>query len=370
MGFFSLLCKKMSLNPLTSKTINNLRLPLILGVVLIHSNYLHGALSHFLCSDFTRCCVPLFFFISGLLFFQGITDFSKKVYLKKLKSRTTTLLIPYLIWNFIFFILFSAKTVFSGEATLSYLVNNLQLAFIGRIPDNPANVLEPYTLPFDFPLWFIRDLYVYVLLSPVFYYLIKKLGPPLLIILTVAFLTGFWPQILFFSISGVLFFSMGAFIATRGYDIADMINKCPTLSRSICCVYPILVVLDTVAYTFWEDIFYYIHALQILTGFFAIFIVFCKITSRGLSIKVSGECVFAIYVMHAIFITYISAFVKHEHWFNAENAVGSLLYCLFCFVSTLVLSIVSFIVIKRMSPRLSSILFGKREIPLALKERK
>lgn len=44
--------------------------------------------------------IPLFFFFSGFLFFKD-SEFSLTVYIHKLRSRAKTLLIPYLMWNFI-----------------------------------------------------------------------------------------------------------------------------------------------------------------------------------------------------------------------------------------------------------------------------
>ena len=105
---------------LLSKTISYLRFPLIVGVVFIHSNILvvkiQGEMIRFdnwpfvtfimnlFSTVFADVCVPLFFFISGFLFFYN-SDFTKETYLAKLKKRIKTLLVPYLIWNFVGFVL-------------------------------------------------------------------------------------------------------------------------------------------------------------------------------------------------------------------------------------------------------------------------
>jgi fucose 4-O-acetylase-like acetyltransferase len=47
---------------------------------------------------FIHANVPVFFFISGFLFFYSV-DFNTDVYKRKIKSRVKTLLIPYIIWN-------------------------------------------------------------------------------------------------------------------------------------------------------------------------------------------------------------------------------------------------------------------------------
>ena len=87
---------------LLSKTISFLRFPLIVGVVFIHSNILvvnaQGTVMRFdkwpfvafvmnlFSSVFADVCVPLFFFISGFLFFY-YSDFSKEIYRSKEKKR-------------------------------------------------------------------------------------------------------------------------------------------------------------------------------------------------------------------------------------------------------------------------------------------
>lgn len=97
-----------------SKTIMFLRFPLIIAVVLIHTNFngltMNGTLwvsegqfptydlvYHVVSNELARIAVPLFFFISGFLFFYH-SDFSKEIYRKKLKKRIRTLLIPYMFY--------------------------------------------------------------------------------------------------------------------------------------------------------------------------------------------------------------------------------------------------------------------------------
>lgn len=64
------------------------------GIPIYHTT------SFFISRILASVAVPLFFFISGYLFFFR-TTFSVDVYKKKLKSRIKTLLIPYLFWNFV-----------------------------------------------------------------------------------------------------------------------------------------------------------------------------------------------------------------------------------------------------------------------------
>ena len=98
------------------KVFDWLRFPLIVGVVFIHCfgkpfdfdavdfahlsamdcyNLFRVAVSRVL----THVCVPVFYLISGYLFFIRLEKWDYKVYLDKLKKRCKSLLMPFLIWN-------------------------------------------------------------------------------------------------------------------------------------------------------------------------------------------------------------------------------------------------------------------------------
>ena len=46
-----------------------------------------------------QTAVPMFFFISGYLFFNRLHDWNWSVYLGKLRKRCKTLLVPFVLWN-------------------------------------------------------------------------------------------------------------------------------------------------------------------------------------------------------------------------------------------------------------------------------
>ncbi len=118
---------------LISQVIDYLRLPLMVGVVLIHCNlhnvvingtqlvssehFLYNIIHHLLSEEIASVAVPLFFFFSGYLFFSSGLQFSRIEYINKLRRRGKTLLIPYLFWNIIVVILFLALQLFLPQLT-------------------------------------------------------------------------------------------------------------------------------------------------------------------------------------------------------------------------------------------------------------
>lgn len=97
-----------------SQTIEFLRFPATILIVLLHAYTtlqmttamnmeFYTTFSSTLSLSFGEIGVPLFFTISGYLFFLG---FGRKSYSRKIKTRTQSLLIPYILWNSIFIALY------------------------------------------------------------------------------------------------------------------------------------------------------------------------------------------------------------------------------------------------------------------------
>ena len=110
-----------------SQVITALRFPLIVLVLFVHSNFkgvsfawdnalkasfslpigninLSLGTSSTLYRSLAPLANPFFFFISGLLFFH-CRQFTRKVYINKIRHRLQSLLIPYILWNLLFLLI-------------------------------------------------------------------------------------------------------------------------------------------------------------------------------------------------------------------------------------------------------------------------
>lgn len=201
-----------------SELITFLRFPLICLVVCIHSSVAEeysypdssAVLENFVCSSLTSGAVPAFFFISGFLFFRnGLTLESYKT---KLKSRFHSLLIPYILWTLIAFAILSIKYLpvfehyFRNLHIIPYDIRLFLMSFVDR--PLPQGVVSGHT-PLLYPLWYVRDLMVLVILSPVIYSL-RKYAIWFVVILSVicAFV---WIERSEYQFYSLLFFIMGAY---------------------------------------------------------------------------------------------------------------------------------------------------------------
>lgn len=195
---------------------------MMLLVLYVHSSYTEAndlqfasAFQRVGCNFSYTVCNPMFFFISGCLFFQGlltITDCFPKI-----KKRIKTLLLPYLLWNLVFvlwYVVLSLLPVVSSFVNSNILVNFSDLW-------NSLKYL--YINPAAFHLWFLRDLMVYVLLSPLLYIFLKKIPIVLLITLFVLGILGiiFLPSVV--KVWGLFFFTFGGYIAL--FSSLDRVSK-------------------------------------------------------------------------------------------------------------------------------------------------
>ena len=173
-----------------SRTIHNLRFPLIILIVLMHSslygisihggkvpeNSLWGKFVLLMIRDtIPNVAVPLFFVISGFLFF-GTETWAWRTYLQKIKKRINTLVVPYFVWNLVAFLVFCLKheipSVFPriAEVTIDFSFFSKGFFYNTAFP----KLHGVPVVPFDGPLWYVRDLVFLIIISPLVFYAMKK----------------------------------------------------------------------------------------------------------------------------------------------------------------------------------------------------
>ena len=125
-----------------------------------------------------RCAVPLFYAISGYLFFLN-TDKGISAIWKKMKKRVRTLLIPFIIAALYFpiFLLSLELLPFTKNFinSSSAFSENLQLPII-EIISSLFYAASGETTPWAFHLWFLRDLIIIIAISPLLFYIKKAIG--------------------------------------------------------------------------------------------------------------------------------------------------------------------------------------------------
>lgn len=258
---------------LQSLAIDWLRFPLAIAVVFIHSfgskeidlNTLHSnPISPESLYDFLRIAlsnvgthfaVPVFFMFSGFLFFYNAEDFNLSTYKKKLKKRFRSLFIPYVCWIALYILYIEIRKIagvlVKGKpisGLWQYLTDNGGLHMFwdssvwGMNNQNLLGWATPMSGPILIPLWFLRDLMVVTLLTPIIYYLIKKCKALPIIVMLLCYISGIWIQAPGFTATTFFWFSLGAYFSINRMNMIDTIYKwrIPSYTISVLTLLPLV----------------------------------------------------------------------------------------------------------------------------------
>lgn len=321
---------------LLSETIGVLRFPLMMCVVLIHvdifnlDNHLFvNILDRYLVESFVIIAVPLFFFISGFLFFIGVDRFGSVEYLVKTKKRIIRLGIPFLLWGVL-------------ALVIKYISYRFGCEDVAYMFDHPLKwIYLVVWKPINYPLWFIRDLIFIILISPVIYFLIKRLRFVFVLLVGMAWLC--WHKNIFelfgielylrsqniFDVDGLdfvslFFFSFGAWFALEGRDFTLDFKRLFSIAivLYVGCTVCKFVVVDE----YCAEIF---NRLAILFGLMSAVVIVYELVRTG---KVKRNMFLEsgsqfIYYYHAIFIMYYIKVLYHLGLLHTDSSfVYSLVY--------------------------------------------
>lgn len=229
--------------------ISILRFPLMVLVVLIHAYYpceearvgevfynaeIFSRFAYFMSQIVSRIAVPLFFVISGYLyFFNTEQKITWNVYLSKTRKRVHTLLIPYLIWNIVAIFIYGLAHVLGINMGLYVSIESWEIGdCLACFWDTASLRGNDSHLPINYPLWFIRDLILVVLVAPLSYYAIKYIKWLFIVVLSILWLIG-RDSLGFFTT--LLFFSLGAYIAIQQFDVVVLCRKKCLILIYMCC---------------------------------------------------------------------------------------------------------------------------------------
>ncbi len=302
----------MVISPFNRQKIAYLNAFSILLVLLLHSyfieaeNYYYANKIQLITGTNGMCgvAVPLFFFISGLLFFKQVNCVSDC--LKGLKKRIRTLLIPYILWNCIFV---GWYLLLSLIPSVSCYVNSDVLSNI-KICQPLESLKFLFVEPAAFQLWFLRDLMVYMITTPVIYYLIKHY--PFFTLFLLFFTLGWIPR------CGIVYFYLGAVIALhlglekiRVFLSSTVVSLCSLLFIAKCIVAGISECRPLVMNPYFQQISCIIGIIFIW-GLYDRIKIFTRVKTTGFLKLITN---------YSFFI-----FLFHEPVFNIVKKISLLLY--------------------------------------------
>ena len=360
-----------SYDQLLSKIIDFLRFPLIVGVVFIH-NYnstilvegkelgntsfmpIYNITSNLFSQVIGCLSVPVFFFISGFLFFWH-TKFNYNVYKTKINKRIQTLVIPYIFWNVLHLILYYiiykiySNWVVGVDYSFRYITNSLWGSF---------NIDGITTYPISYQFWFIRDLIIMIIASPLIYYIISHFKIIVAVPFIIWFLNYNIPYVGSAGISScaLLFFTLGAFYSIHNYKLLFQDKR---ITHLIIILYIIIAICDL--FTKELSCNLYIHNSGIIIGLYMLFNILAGPIQKGI-IKNSLLLSSASFFIFAIHEPYILSQIKkivYKIMLPKSDMEITFLYFFIAFV-TIIISLIIYKILQKMCPSFLKVIVGGR----------
>jgi succinoglycan biosynthesis protein ExoH len=355
-----------------SQVINFSRISLIVGLVFLHyESYPNSRISpfrgmdteHFQVATFVNSFVLFFFFsvvpllsmVSGWLFFSFTSD-ARDQLLSRMGKRFKSLYIPLVLWNLLYLaILWSVFAVNSHSPILEGINVNFETAG----PVDYFNAIFGVTHhPVGFQFWFVRDLFVTVLVSPLLWIMLTR--APLLgaVALGLVWLSGFdlW---IFFRTDVVFFFYLGGFL--RLYKVP--LEIAGRVALWLLLAYVALVALRTAAPYFMNPGSDYLDAAtraMRLVGVLACWGIFQRValTPFGAVVARYGSFAFFLHAAHFPLL----AFVKILLWrlVPLENQFWMLTHYALSVVITVAIGVAFGMALARLLPGQFAFLNGGR----------
>lgn len=350
-------------NTTAGRVISFLRFPLIVLILFIHSNFstvsgafaqqtVATAVSQYVSGTIAPVALWAFFFISGMLFFHEGT-FSADIYRRKLRSRCRTLLLPYVVWNALYIVLLLVAERLTGHTPgIDKPVSDMGVADILYCFFDISLIDHSSALhaPIDLPLWFVRDLMVLALLSPIIYLAVKYYSKLHIYVQTCLLLPlfycmdrcGWWPQDF---ATPAVFFAIGAYFSINGIDICHVFRRMDAAFLMSVCV-----------------AFYYQY---ILTGYLLIiFLAFSWLGKYATSGRLPMNSLlerstFFVFAYHTL-LSGAYVYVIKSGRIPITNDLAALGVYIWSPLSMAVTGVVLYYILDRYLPRLAAILTGGR----------
>lgn len=220
------------IDELTSKCITSLRYILIVLVVFIHCKYRNSNIAmqsfsfsklvqDFISNGIASASVPLFLLFSSYLQFK-----KNDKYLVLLRKKTKSILIPFFLWPILNIFLYALTEFVISKLKIcpmeipqtNWGIFDWLEAFFGFSKEKPyyANL---YVIQF----WFLENLFILILISPVLKFFIDKF--PLCYLIFVSLISSIVPKISFFNMPSLFYYSIGIYWAKYNFDLFRFVGK-------------------------------------------------------------------------------------------------------------------------------------------------
>ena len=346
-------------NTRLSEAITWLRFPLIFLIIMLHcysvqrlegSHDVYFKVIYPFSLWLGETGVPGFFFISGYLFFR-----SRKSYTQKIKTRIHTLVIPYFLWNVLLLILYIIAYYIgypqdiNGRNLGDYqVVDYLRLFWDRGFYDNGNFV------PLLCPLWYIRNLFIICVLSPLLYYIIRYTREAFLVVVAVWWIMTHHNA---FILQTVLFYSLGAYFSIFDFNPMKIVHN----HRGLFCFFFFLLAIGDIAIHsggFWTPVNLQTHRLSLIFNIPILLIIADSCHQKGWKNKTLPNAAFIVFCAHYPIVVLLRKYCI-SRFADASDITHIFLYFACVIIATL-LSITLYFLLDRFFPKTKKILSGNR----------
>lgn len=341
----------MSINEETSKRISSLRIILVLLVICIHNypskyidnnvviKYIVKFLRWLLSGDggIPSGAVPAFFVITAYLQFIKTEKYSVL-----LKKKFKAIIVPYIIWISIYIIMnFLLQIIpnlsgFSVNSSGDIITNWRIIDWIGAYTGYGRESCKPIAAP----LWFLRDLIVLIIISPIIKYILdKNKGIELLIITGIIYYCDV--SLYFVFPASLFYYCLGAFISNNKYDLFTLSDRFSMLF--LTCLYIVCFII----YHLVSNVVYFngsvLTAFCMLLWFYRLSKHLVVSNRLFCILKKTEKYSFFIYCFHGPFVIAIMnrlwcKFIPEYGCFGIINEILPVFICFFiCFFAAVIL---------------------------------
>ena len=300
-----------------------------------------------------RIAVPWFFLASG--FFLGGCFNEEGWYKRAVIKRVRSLLVPFFIWAIIGLVV--SFCMWYGIQCVGYksqMPNPFSAGVVNAIVTSLGFNLNKINIG---PIWYLRMLFILVLISPIISKGIKKfkcLLPIILFIIygiydTVYHFSNFWEYVI--SIRGIAYFSIGLWLRNANFAVLSG-NKIVILSMFLGCAGVVINAFGRfVAMPIIENLFDFLMVIPLMY----------VVWRMTILIKLPKWCIensFALYVMHMSFLSFSIVIVSYMGVRNSMEVSIAIAFIRMFFAVGSSLIIASFI--RAYLPVVARLFFGGR----------
>ena len=316
---------------------------------------INSFIQNFICKGITTIAVPLFFLISGYLFFLSVKNNFLPEFKKKVGNRVKTLAVPYILWSgYGLLLIFALQTIpisrpfFYNELVIDYSLSKLfSTIFIHPIP---------------YQLWFIRDLMILVVLTPIWYKLLKNLKLYVLALFLITWFIEF--DYVFFSHEALFFFITGSYLGLNKINPQHLNLKKRSITLLVLWLFLTFIETSLMYFNYnHEWLIIAVHKIEILVGITALWSIYdfyFEDKTRDIT-RIKAYFLFQfsffLYVSHE---PLLSIYRKALNYVLGHSELESFLVFLLAPLITICTSIVLGFYIKKILPKFYFVISGGR----------